>query len=137
MKSLQRIYTRVLFEDGLNMTRFLLGFAELLWAAMLAWPGETFSRPTYWAMAEVMREELWACAFLLTGICQFSIIAMPVIDRRTSIVFSCFNMTFWWFIVLSMYASVSAPAAISGETALALGASIIYIRSGWGGLYGD
>lgn len=137
MNFMIRIYTRVVLEDGLNMTRFLLGLAEFLWAVLLALPGNTFDRPTYHVMKDVMPEELWACAFLLMSVCQFSIIAMLVIDRRTSVVFSFCNMSFWWFVVLSMYASVSAPAAISRETALAVGASIIYIRSGWGKLYGD
>lgn len=133
----RRIYRRVVIEDGLNMTRFLLGAAEFLWAVLLAWPGKTFDRPTYHVMSHVMPENMWAFVFLLMSACQISIIGMYRIDRRTSVTFSFCNMCFLWFVVLSMYFSVSAPAAISGETALAIGASIIFIRSGWGGLYAD
>ena len=133
----RRIYRRVVLEDGLNMTRFLLGVAEFLWFSLLIWPGNTFDRPTYHVMSHVMPENIWALTFLTMSVCQISIIGMFQIDRLTSVTFSFCNMCFWWFVVLSMYFSVTAPAAISGETALAIGASIILIRSGWGGLYAD
>lgn len=132
-----RIYRRVILESSLFATRFLLGLAELIWAISLAWPSNTFARPTYHNMRHFASEELWALVFLVMALLQFSILGMRVIDRRLSFFFSFFNMSFWWFVVLGMYMSVPAPAAISGETALAIGASIIFIRSGWGEAHGS
>lgn len=131
------IIRRVLLESNLFATRFLLGLAELIWAVSLLLPCDTFSRTAYFNMASLLNEYEWAALFMLTAVLQFSIIGMRVIPRTFSTVFSFFNMCFWWFVVLSVYTSIPAPAAISGDTALAIGASIVFIKAGWGDASGN
>ena len=48
--------TRALFDSDLVATRLTLALAELLWALMLFWPGDTFTRPTYTEMGQVAPE---------------------------------------------------------------------------------
>ncbi len=62
--------SRLLWDTDLIATRFLLALAEMLWAIMLVWPGETFSRPTYLNMAALMSEGAWAIVFALSSITQ-------------------------------------------------------------------
>lgn len=122
---------RILFYSDLHGTRFMLGLAELLWAASLLWPGDTFDRPTYHLMALAGREEFWALIFGLSAVTQFSILVRGDYHSTFATIFAGWNSVLWSFVVVSMYLSVyPPPAAISGETALALGAGWVWIRSG-------
>lgn len=129
----------LIFHSDLHATRFFLAIAEILWAITLLLPGDTFSRPTYCVMAHVLRsEEIWGTIWLFSGLMQFYILISGKYHDRFAIAFSCFNSILWWFIVVSMYLSVSPlPAAISGETALAIAAATIFIRTGWGVIASD
>lgn len=120
-----------LFFSDLHGVRFLLGFAEILWGITLLLPGDTFDRPTYTVMRSFAVEELWSILFISMGIIQWSILASRQYHSRVSIIFSAVNSIFWCFIACAMYMSVTpTPAAISGETALAVGASWVFIRTG-------
>lgn len=68
--------SRLIWDTDLIATRFLLALAEMLWAIMLLWPGETFSRPTYAHMAAIMVEQAWAVVFAGSAITQVTIILM-------------------------------------------------------------
>ncbi len=123
---------RIVFFSDLHATRFILGFAEFIWGVTLLLPGDTFERPTYHVMAHVMHEHCWALAFLVTATIQWSILITGRYHDKFSIVFAGYNTVFWVFVVVSMYVSVSpVPAAISGETALAIAAGWIFARSGF------
>lgn len=125
-------FITVLFRSDLYASRFTLGIAELIWAAALLWPGDTFSRPTYMAMSHVMSEEAWAFIFMLSGITQLSILFSGNYHEKFPTIFAAWNSMLWWFLCIGMYQSVSPPpAAISGESALALSATWIWIRSGY------
>ena len=120
-----------LFFSDLHGIRFLLGFAEILWGITLLLPGDTFGRPTYSVMRSFATEELWAVVFISMGILQWSILASRQYHSRIAIVFSAVNAIFWCFITCAMYISVTPiPSAISGETALGVGASWVFIRTG-------
>lgn len=122
---------RVIFYSDLHGTRFMLGLAEIIWAITLLWPGNTFDRPTYTVMSHVMTEDVWGFLFLVSGVTQFLIILTGDYHSKFPVFFAGWNSTMWTFVVISMYLSVSPPpAAISGELALAFGASWIFIRSG-------
>jgi hypothetical protein len=124
---------RIAFYGNQHSARFLLATAETIWFISLIWPGETFGRPTYSVMSQIAPELAWAAIFLATAICQWHIFLNGNYHTRLSVVFSGWNMTLWWFISVSMYLSVyPPPAAISGELALAFGASWVYVRSGYG-----
>lgn len=119
----------VLFDTDMVGVRVTLAIAEFLWAAMLLWPGDTFDRPTYTLMARVMSETLWGFTFLLTAWAQWSLVMIGDFQCRFARVFAAWNSTLWVFVCGSMYFSVyPPPAAISGESALALGASWIFLR---------
>ena len=121
----------LIYGSDLHATRFLLGVAELVWALALFWPGDTFGRPTYAVMAGVASEEVWATAFLLTSFIQFHILFHGSYHSRCATVFAGWNAMLWIFCVLAMYMSVyPPPAAISGELAMAVGASWVFVRSG-------
>lgn len=125
-------FLQIMFYSDLQATRWTLGFAEFLWAVTLLWPGETFGRPTYHVMAQVMTEEAWGFVFLMSAVTQFAILFQGKYHERFPVIFAAWNAALWAYVVFSMYLSVTPPpAAISGETALALAAFWVWIRSGY------
>ena len=127
----QRLIHLAFFSDT-NASRFTLGMAELIWAVSLFWPGDTFSRPTYTAMAELMSEEAWGALFLATGLLQFAILIRHRFHNRYAVAFAAWNTMLWWYATISTYASVyPPPAGISGELALAITASWVLVKSGY------
>lgn len=111
------------------VTRITLAIAEFLWALTLFWPGTTFDRPTYDIMSKVMGETAWAFTFLLTAHVQLSIVLIGGCRSWYANGFAAWNAVLWIFCAVSMYLSVyPPPAAISGETALALAAFGVFIR---------
>lgn len=122
--------SRLLWDTDMVATRFILGIAEALWALMLIWPGDTFTRPTYSHMKVVMYEEAWALLFLISAVTQMSIILIEDFHSRFARYFAAWNASLWTFVVGSMLISVyPPPAAIAGEIALAVGAVWIWLRS--------
>ena len=120
----------LVYGSDLHATRFLLGFAEMVWAVALLWPGDTFGRPTYAQMSYVAPEECWSVVFLITSLIQFRILFYGSYSALPAKVFAGWNAALWIYVTLSMYMSVyPPPAAISGELSLALGASWVFIRS--------
>lgn len=131
-KHLDRIL-KIAFYSNQHSARFMLALAETFWCLALLWPGDTFIRPTYEVMASVANETAWAVIFGLTAFCQWVIFLHGQYNCRFACRFATWNMLLWWFVTVSMYLSVyPPPAAISGELALAIGASWIYVRSGLG-----
>ena len=121
----------IVVTSDLHVVRLMLGIAELIWAVTLLWPGDTFGRPTYFAMERVMDEEWWGLIFLATGLLQLWILSFEDYYTRASIMFSGFNCFLWNFVVLSIYASVwPPPAAISGEFVLSMAATWLFVRAG-------
>jgi len=121
--------SRALWDTNMVTSRLLLSMAEFLWGVLLLWPGDTFGRPTYHIMAQVMPEDCWGLVFLLTSIMQISIVIKEEFHSREARYFAFFNMALWVFVVLSMLASVyPPPAAVSGEIALSCAAFWIWFR---------
>jgi len=119
----------VMWESDLIATRITLALAELFWAVMLLWPGNTFGRQTYEVMSHVMTEEAWAFVLLLSGATQISIVVLGQYSSAFARYFAAWNAAIWVFIVVSMLISVyPPPAAIGGEIALALSALWIWLR---------
>lgn len=118
-----------MFESDLVATRLSLALAELLWAVMLLWPGDTFTRPTYFMMSLVASESTWAFVFLFSGIYQGYLVAAQKVRTRQAELFAWFNAVVWCCTVGFMLASVyPPPAAIGGEISLAVSAFWIAIR---------
>lgn len=122
---------RMLCFSDMHGVRLLLLMAELSWAATLAWPGETFERPTYALMAAIADEDVWAAMFALTAAVQAWILCSGNYHGRRALLFAAWDTTLWWAAVTTIHFSVSPPAAsISAAAALALGASWVLIRTG-------
>lgn len=129
MTKLINSISRVIWDTDLVATRFVLAVAEILWSLMLAWPGDTFGRPTYTLMNALAHENVWAVVFAFSGATQFSIVLLHDYHSLFARYFSCWNAMLWVYVVGSMLASVyPPPAAIAGEIALALASVWIFIR---------
>lgn len=122
----------IVYESPLVGTRFTLALAEFIWALSLLWIGETFDRPTYAGMAHVLPENGWGVLFLIMGSIQAYLLLIRDFSSKFAVIFSSVNATVWIYVCVSMYMSIyPPPAAISGELALALAASWVFIRSNW------
>lgn len=118
-----------LFDSDLIATRLALALAELLWALMLFWPGDTFSRPTYSLMREIAPEACWASVFLVTAAIQYSIVALDACQSTGARWFAGWNATLWATTIGAMLLSVyPPPAAVGGEMALMVSAVWIWLR---------
>ena len=121
--------SKALFDTDLISTRITLAFAEVLWALMLFWPGDTFVRPTYLLISGVMSETAWAFTFMINGMLQLSIVLFNQYGRPWAQVFANWNAVMWVFVVGASLMSVyPPPAAIGGEIALACAAFWIWVR---------
>ena len=124
-----RNLSSTLFDTDLISTRITLAMAEVLWALMLFWPGDTFVRPTYAIISGVMSETAWAFTFLISGILQIGIVLFNQYGRPWVQVFANWNAVLWVFVVGASLMSVyPPPAAIGGEIALACAAFWIWVR---------
>lgn len=121
--------SRGLWDSDLIAIRISLFFAEILWAIMLVWPGETFHRATYTLMAALAEEETWAVIFCITAVLQLGIVAIDTLHTKFARYFAAWNATLWVYVVFSMLISIyPPPAAIGGDMALAMAAVWVCIR---------
>lgn len=124
-----RACSRALWDSDLIASRLTLFLAELLWAVMLLWPGDTFGRPTYNAMAHVAPEEAWAAVFAVSAAMQLYIVLSESFHSTLSRSFAGWNAALWVYTVIGMLGSVyPPPAAIGGEIALTVLAVWIFAR---------
>ena len=124
-----RNLSNALFDTDLISTRITLAMAEVLWALMLFWPGDTFVRPTYAIISGVMSETVWAFTFLISGILQTGIVLFNQYGKPWTQVFANWNAVLWVFVVGASLMSVyPPPAAIGGEIALACASFWIWVR---------
>ena len=122
-------FSKALFSKDMVSARIILAISEFLWFLLLAWPGDTFGRPTYNGMAKVMPEECWALVFLSTSLMQAAIIGKENFHSREARWFAAYNMVLWVFVVGSMLLSVyPPPAAISAEITLAAASIWIWFK---------
>lgn len=118
-----------LWDSDLIASRVSLAIAELMWAIMLLWQGDTFGRPTYSIMSHVMTEEAWGLVLLLSATTQITIVMAKNFHGYFARLFAAWNATLWVFLVVSILLSVyPPPAAIGGEIALACTAVWIWVR---------
>lgn len=126
-----RTLTLAAYSD-LHATRFLLGLTEIICAFLLLVIGGALDYPSCTVMREVMSDKAWAFLFLIMGMTQFSILATGRYHERFPVWFAAVNQSVWWFVVISMLISAPAtpPLAMVGYFSLAVGASLIWVRSG-------
>ena len=128
-EKLVRGLSRALWDSDLVATRVSLAVGESLWAVMLLWPGDTFTRPSYKVMSHVMHEEAWGLLLLLSSATQLTIVMRDQYHHWFARLFAGWNAVLWCFLCVSVLLSVSPPpAAIGGELALAFAAFWVWIR---------
>jgi hypothetical protein len=122
--------SRALWDTDLIGIRCTLALSELMWAVMLLWPGDTFTRPTYAHMAMLWNEEIWALVMLTSAVTQLTIVLQDDLHSRFARYFAAYNAVLWVYIgivspLLSVY---PPPAAMGGEMALAIASFWIWLR---------
>ena len=121
--------SRALFDSDLIATRLTLFIAEFLWATMIFWPGDTFTRPTYHDMSKVAPELVWGVVFGVTAILQLRIIIFDLCKTAFARWFAVWNAALWAAAIGLMLHSVQPPpAAIGGEMAMGIAALWIAVR---------
>lgn len=124
-----RAFSRALWDSDLIASRLTLFLAEALWAVMLLWPGDTFTRPTYAAMSHAAPEMVWATIYAASATIQLYIVIGESFHTRLARAFAGWNAALWVFTVVGMLGSVyPPPAAIGGEIALTVLAVWIFVR---------
>lgn len=131
MNTCLRRFKYIALFGNMHSARFTLALAETIWGITLLWPGDTFDRPTYSLMSLVASENVWGLVFLATALIQWGVLFSGKYHDRFAVAFAAWNASLWWFTITSMYMSIyPPPAAISGELALSLAATWVFIRSG-------
>ena len=121
--------SQAIWDSKLISTRITLFLAELFWAIMLFWPGDTFIRPTYTHMSILFSENIWALIFFISSTCQLAIVVTDTLHNKFARIFAAWNASLWLYVVWSMVVSVyPPPAAIGGEISLTLAAGWLCIR---------
>lgn len=121
------------YHSDLHVTRIILAISEIIWGLSLVMPGETFTRSkTYSGMAQIASENIWGIIWLASGIIQFLIVYKNEYHSISAVWFAGLNAMLWWIVVLSLYLNVWPMNSVaSGDAALCIGATWVWIRSGW------
>ena len=137
----RRRFCHMLWHSDMLATRFMLAIAALVWALLLAWPGELFTptRTTYRIMAEIASEEAWAVAFAGQGLVMLLALLADAKDKLTWFIDCVFGAVLWTLATVACFAShwqhgvpYAPPAAMSAEVALMLASWWHLIRNPWG-----
>lgn len=124
-----RAATRAMWDSELISSRVLLCMAEMFWAVLLFWPGESFTKPMYANMMSVFSENIWGTLFLVSAICQLIIVINNKLHSSFARLFACWNACLWIYVVASIAVSIyPPPVVIGGEIALATASFWIWIR---------
>lgn len=120
----------ILFFGDTKGVELVLALSSILWFVLLIWPGETFSRPTYVAMAKIMTEEAWALSFLTHGVGLLYFMRDKSVNLYMRYINNFLGGLLWVSSSLMMlFAITPPPAAISGELILSIGSLWVFIRT--------
>lgn len=129
MNQLNRHVSAAIFDSDLIATRVCLGAAEALWAIILWWPGETFHRDIYGAMAHVMHEDAWGLVFALLAVTQLTIVALGHFGVAWARYFAGLDFVVWAFACGSIFMAEHPPSGVlAGNLTLMLAAGWVWLR---------
>jgi hypothetical protein len=121
--------SKAIWNTDLITSRVILGLAELFWAILLLWPGNTIQTAMHANMSVLFGGYFWGIIFLISAVCQYSIVITNKLHSTPARYFAFWNMGLWAYSVLSIVTlTYPPPTAIGGEIALAVAAFWIWIR---------
>lgn len=128
-----KLFGNMFWTTDIRPAQVMLGWSSVIWAVMLVWPGDTFTRQTYAVMAEIAPEPVWAGAFLIVGLIQLYNSFSAVLGGELPAWFSKFDsflgFVVWAGAVISILVAQSPPpAAIAGEIVMAFAAFWVFVR---------
>lgn len=122
-------FSKAIWDSDLIASRLMLVIAELCWAGMLLWPGETFQRKVYASMKLIAPEEIWGLVFLLCAVMQIYILLNECYNTSKARCYAGFDALVWGYVVIGiMYSVKPPPAALAGDIAIMIGALWIFAR---------
>ena len=128
-RNIRRRLNYLLWCSDLEATRFTLAMAALMWALLLFWPGETFSRPTYSLMGQMAPEWAWASLFGLQGTVMLYSLLTGWRNALVMVVDAVLGCALWSASCIAMLLSIyPPPAAISAEIAAAFASWWVLVR---------
>jgi hypothetical protein len=93
-----------------------IAMASLMWALLLFWPGDTFTRPTYTLMSHFGSEHVWGTLFLIQGVSGISTVLLKLKNTLLIVLDCILGCILWTGSCVAMILSVNPPpAAISAE----------------------
>lgn len=107
---------RIFWKSNTESIQMFISLASLIWAFLLFWPGDTFSRPTYKLMEEFGSEHVWATLFLIQGVVGMIVLLLKCKKVYLIVLDSILGCILWTGSCVAMILSVyPPPAAISAE----------------------
>mgnify|MGYP000205653826 CR=1 FL=1 len=97
----------LLWQSDMEMTRFALAIGAVIISILLSWPGQLFGpdRTTYLLMAQIMREGMWACLFMLQGCAMIYSLLWGFKSKIFYIVDAVLGCALWSAMVIACFAS--------------------------------
>jgi hypothetical protein len=150
-RNLAKRFSFLLWKSDLEATRFTLAMGAIMWAVLLAWPGELFPSPdqiahfqgrmTYALMAQIMDEDYWAGLWLLQGTVMLYSLFVGVRNCAMLVFDAVLGVALWTFCVISAFVvywphavfseavmTYSPPAAMAGELWLVAASWWVLVR---------
>lgn len=128
LNKLLNAFTKVIWDSDLTASRLTLALAEILWAILLLWPGNTFDRGYYHNMANLAPEDIWGAIFLISSVVQFYIANSGRIHTSFARYFAAWNAGLWVLVISCLASVFPLSASLSGEIALMIIAVWICLR---------
>lgn len=130
---LTRIWSLIAYSDT-TPTRAMLAMAALLWAVMLAYPGDTFTRPVYRYMAEVAgtnAELKWTIAWAIYGALLMVTIFSSKPRPWWALVVNSMGVMLTSSSVISVFLTLTTPlpASIAPDIVMAAAAAWVLVRT--------
>ena len=116
-----------IFFSELHSIRALLAVTEVLWGLYILLSDDMRMS----LISNFVTNKQWASVLLVSGFLQSVILYRQEYSSRGAVVFSGWSTVLWWLIVLSSWMYSELPYKfVSGDFAMAIGASWIFIRAG-------
>jgi len=112
--------------------RFMAVFGSLLWGTFLLIPGDSFSRPMFSVIINVMPEEIWGTLFIIQGMAALYTLFYGYNKKILLVIDSVLGCFLWTCITIGMLLST---INYTGDFSPPAAASIIFMLSSWWLLY--